>query len=92
MEVSIIIACYNGAACSPRLVSCLNEFDEGRTEIIFVDDGSSDESYLAPRQRNAGLGGARNRAGVHGEFLQLFELLSWTLVRWTPKSAVPPNG
>lgn len=86
--VSIIVPCYNGSRYIPGLVESLKPVllkYPGHYEIIFVDDGSKDNStelmrQLMPeaiivRQENRGLSAARN-AGVsraQGEFLQLLD-------------------
>jgi glycosyltransferase involved in cell wall biosynthesis len=87
--VSIIIPCFNGARYISGLAQSLAPVlapDAGRYEVIFVDDGSQDESHqlaqkLLPyativRQENRGLSAARN-AGValaRGECLQLLDV------------------
>jgi glycosyltransferase involved in cell wall biosynthesis len=89
MLVSIIIPCYNGARYISGLAQSLAPVlarDAGRYEVIFVDDGSQDQScQLAQkllcyativRQENRGLSAARN-AGVavaRGEYLQLLDV------------------
>ena len=94
MEVSISIACYNGAACSPRLVSCLNEFHGGEqksflrmmeavTRAILLRDSAMlvwEGREIAPR------------AAFRASFYSCSKLLSWKLVRWTPNPQFPPIG
>ena len=85
---SIIIPCYNGSRYLPQLTASLKPIlaaYPGRYEIIFVDDGSQDNSAelmreLLPeaiiiRQPNRGLSAARNAGIAHaqGEFLQLLD-------------------
>ena len=88
-SVSIIVPCYNGARYIPGLAHSLRPVlasDPQRVELIFIDDGSGDDSSglmrtLLPeavmvRQANRGLSAARN-AGValaRGEFLQLLDV------------------
>jgi glycosyltransferase involved in cell wall biosynthesis len=86
VAVSIIIPCFNGARYIPRLVSSLRPALNSSTEVIFVDDGSTDGSFeqfqqrmpeaVLIKQQNAGLGTTRNRAvaAAHGEFLQLLDV------------------
>jgi GT2 family glycosyltransferase len=86
VAVSVIIPCFNGERYIPRLVSSLRPALNSSTEVIFVDDGSTDDSFerfqrLMPeailiRQQNAGLGATRNRAvaAAHGEFLQFLDV------------------
>ena len=73
--VSIIVPVYN---CQNKLIKCLNSIrnqTEKNLEIILVDDGSTDDSYLQMKhsslkdkrikvlhQNNMGVGAARNRA------------------------------
>lgn len=84
-KVSIIIPCYNSAWSIPNLVRYLTPFVLDNTEIVFVDDGSTDNSFdlfqsMVPtatclRQENQGVGASRNRAAniASGEFLQLLD-------------------
>ena len=47
-DISIIIPVYNEEGNIPELVSSLREARQGfarRSEVIFVDDGSSDSSF-----------------------------------------------
>jgi glycosyltransferase involved in cell wall biosynthesis len=86
IDISIIIPCFNGARYIPRLVSSLRPVLDSSTEVIFVDDGSTDDSLeqfqrcipeaVLIKQQNAGLGATRNRAVTlaHGEFLQLLDV------------------
>ncbi|TLU67355.1 glycosyltransferase [Thalassotalea litorea] len=73
--VSVIIPVYNGEQYLPRTVSSILEQEYINIELIFVNDGSSDESATLlesfkqqdPRvkvfhQENAGVGAARNFA------------------------------
>jgi glycosyltransferase involved in cell wall biosynthesis len=87
--VSIIIPCFNGARYIPGLAESLRPVlgaQRERFELIFVDDGSTDESADLARkhlsgarlvqQQNCGLSAARN-AGVtmaQGEYLQLLDV------------------
>lgn len=84
-DVSIIIPCYNAAWALPTLAKSLEAVLAPNIEVIFVDDGSTDDSLrmfqsLVPRaiclqQSNHGLGFTRNRAVemATGEFLQLLD-------------------
>jgi len=86
VAISIIIPCFNGAQYISRLVSSLGPALNSTTEVIFVDDGSTDNSFeqfeqrmpeaFSIKQQNAGLGATRNRAVAvaHGEFLQLLDV------------------
>lgn len=85
VDVSIIIPCFNGAKYLSKLCESLRPLVAGNVEIVFVDDGSTDESselfrQLLPqatcvRQENRGLGATRNRAVemARGEYLQLLD-------------------
>jgi glycosyltransferase involved in cell wall biosynthesis len=86
---SIIIPCFNGARYIPGLAQSLAPVaaaSRGEYEVIFVDDGSTDQSADLARkhlsgarfvqQQNRGLSAARN-AGVQlarGEYLQLLDV------------------
>lgn len=84
-DISIIIPCFNGAQYIARLSASVRAVLTPNVEVIFVDDGSEDESLekfqcLVPeaicvRQENRGLGATRNRAAnmARGEFLQLLD-------------------
>jgi glycosyltransferase involved in cell wall biosynthesis len=86
IDLSIIIPCFNGARYIPRLVSSLRPALDSSTEVIFVDDGSTDASLeqfqryipgaVCVQQPNRGLGATRNRAATlaRGEFLQLLDV------------------
>lgn len=86
--VSIIIPCYNGARYIPGLAESLRPVlaaQPERFEVVFVDDGSKDDSINLARQHlpgslflqqpNRGLSAARNAAvaAAQGEFLQLLD-------------------
>lgn len=80
MNVSVIIACYNGAALIPEAIRSAQAQTAPPLEIIVVDDGSTDASRevvaafpgvrLIP-QANAGVSAARNRGAreAAGEWL-----------------------
>lgn len=89
MKISVIIPCYNSAAFVARAVRSVMAQDYGDTEIICVNDGSTDhtrevlaqlEQEFNDRLRvldiaNSGAGAARN-AGVEissGEYLQFLD-------------------
>lgn len=44
--VSVIVCCYNGEAFVERCFSCLLNQTYKDIEVIFVDDGSTDNSYM----------------------------------------------
>jgi glycosyltransferase involved in cell wall biosynthesis len=83
--VSVIIPSFNTAWVIPSLVKCLKAVSNNTTEIIFVDDGSSDGSAdlfreqmpnaLVLQQEKAGVGAARNRGAeaAGAEFLQFLD-------------------
>ncbi len=85
VEVSIIIPCYNSAWSLPTLANSLKPLLSDKVEVIFIDDGSTDNSLelfqsLVPgavcvQQSNRGLGATRNRGAelATGEFLQLLD-------------------
>lgn len=79
MFISIIIPFYNiGEKIEKAIISCLNQKDKDKFEIIFVDDGSTDLSadfinnfngintlkYKIIKQKNKGVSAARN-AGLN---------------------------
>jgi glycosyltransferase involved in cell wall biosynthesis len=84
-SVSIVIPCFNGSRYLGGLAGSLSKLRGEFLEIIFVDDGSADESAdifsrLVPdaqiiRQTNSGVAAARNAgaAAASGEFLQLLD-------------------
>src|SRR5690606_5350603 len=84
--VSIIIPCYNAARWLPATLESALTQTWPATEIIVVDDGSSDDSLaiargFAPRgvkvisQTNRGASAARNRglAEARGDFIQYLD-------------------
>jgi len=79
-RISVVIPVYNGARYVVEGVQSVRDQRHADTEIILVDDGSTDESWAiisgledakAIRQENQGPGAARNRgvAEATGEFL-----------------------
>jgi glycosyltransferase involved in cell wall biosynthesis len=87
--VSIIIPCFNGARYIPGLAESLTPVaaaGRGKYEVVFVDDGSTDQSADLARkcltgarlvqQQNCGLSAARNAgaAAAQGEYLQLLDV------------------
>lgn len=84
-SVSIIIPCYNSAWSLPTLANSLRSLLSDDVEVIFIDDGSTDNSLelfqslmpnaICVRQENKGLGATRNRGAelATGEFLQLLD-------------------
>lgn len=85
LKVSVIIPCYNSAWSLPTLANSLKPWLSDDVEVIFIDDGSTDNSLdlfqsLIPeatciRQENRGPGATRNRGAklAKGEFLQLLD-------------------
>lgn len=49
--ISIIIPCYNGEKYVCRLFDCLNQQTSKNFEVIFVDDGSRDNSVYIAQQK-----------------------------------------
>lgn len=86
VRVSIVIPCLNGSRYIRRLAATLEKVRSGTSEIVFIDDGSTDDSYeqfrrLCPyatsiRRENRGLGATRNEAveTARGEFIQLLDV------------------
>lgn len=86
-SVSVIVPCYNGADTVGRLVDALLEQDEP-AELIFVDDGSADDTAARLRERvggrarvieheaNRGRAAARNTgiAAATGEVLLFLDM------------------
>ena len=83
--ISVIIPLYNCADCVHLMINSLKQQTYREFEVVFVDDGSRDNSaqvaeelmkdsglpYTVLRQENAGPGAARNRGIEHaaGEYL-----------------------
>ena len=84
-QISVIIPAYNCAAFIPATLESVFAQSYSDIEIIFVDDGSTDDTptVLAPyldriiyiRQKNVGLPGARNTGirAAKGEFIALLD-------------------
>lgn len=79
---SIIVPVYNVVSYLPRLIKQLEVQNLDNTEVLFVNDGSTDgsEQYLASlnndhfivlNQKNQGVAGARNRglSSARGEYI-----------------------
>lgn len=69
LKVSVIIPIYNRAELLPELIRCLCQQSYPHKEIIFVDDGSTDDTWeilqktegvISLRQENSGPAAARN--------------------------------
>jgi len=86
VQVSTILAVYNGAFTLGRaLESALAQQFQGSTEVVVVDDGSTDgtaallnaygDRIKVIRQRNRGLTAARNRgvAAAAGEYIAFLD-------------------
>lgn len=84
MKVSVIVPCFNGSAYIDKCIKCINDDKLKEKEIIFVNDGSSDNSLdilkkyekkyqniIVIDQKNSGQGIARNKAlkKAKGEFV-----------------------
>ncbi len=84
-ELSIIIPCYNGADTIPDLARNLNAYEHDAVEIVFIDDGSTDDSAAIARQHipqakvfqqaNGGVAAARNTGATkaQGAFLTFLD-------------------
>src|SRR5690349_20677490 len=57
--LSVVIAVYNGAPYLPELIGSLLAQQHVPDEVIFVDDGSTDESSVMIKQLGGGLAGLR---------------------------------
>lgn len=75
-RISVIVPVYNGAAFIPGLVECMKKQNMEAVEVVFVNDGSRDESGAildelldqelpfscqVIHQKNSGVSAARNR-------------------------------
>lgn len=89
--VSVVVPCFNQAHFLADAISSVRDQDDARTEILVVDDASSDapEAVVARfpgvtllrQERNLGLAGARN-AGLQvakGEFVVFLDADDWLL-------------
>lgn len=72
--ISIVIPCYNACRYLPRLAETINEISPFASEILLVDDCSTDDTYhqaialclpIIQTHRNLGPGGARNFGVQH---------------------------
>ena len=50
MKISVVIPCYNAADCLPNAVSSILKHRINGTEIIVVDDKSSDNTLAVAEQ------------------------------------------
>jgi glycosyltransferase involved in cell wall biosynthesis len=85
MKISVAIPCYNGAAYVGRAIESILEQTHPASEILVVDDGSTDSSAaivksypvtLLPHAANQGLAAARNTAiqAAGGEILLFMDV------------------
>lgn len=88
--LSIIVPVFNGSAYLDELFACLQRQLSKETELVFVDDGSRDDSYdkllarrsraafpvTVCRQENRGVSAARNRGMelAKGEYLTFVDV------------------
>lgn len=88
--ISIIIPCFNHAAYLPDAVASIWQQDYPRTEVVIVDDGSTDDTRLVAArwpavtyvyQANQGLAAARNLGIAHstGQYLVFLDADDWLL-------------
>lgn len=86
--ISVIIPCYNHGKYLSHAINSILEQDHKNTEIIVVDDGSTDDtrqetqkfpSVIYVYQHNQGLSAARNKGILHskGEFLLFLDADDW---------------
>ena len=87
--VSVVIPCYNHGRCLARAVQSLIDQTYAHTQIVVVDDGSSDDTAAVARsfgarveyvhQANAGLSAARNTGLRHarGEWVVFLDADDW---------------
>ena len=86
-KVSVIIPVYNGAEYLNSCIECLSKQSLKDIEIIFIDDGSTDNTLFLLRswcssnivvlsQKNAGAGVARNNGLSHakGEYVAFLDV------------------
>ena len=85
MAVSVIVPCYNVDSYMPRAVACMAKQTLNSLQVIWVDDGSPDETallcdkallsspreYYALHSNNGGLSAARNHGMIvsWGEYI-----------------------
>ncbi len=89
VKVSIIIPCYNGSDFIKPCIESINKDKLAEKEIIFVNDGSTDNSLetlkkyeekykniIVINQKNSGQGAARNKAlkKAKGEFIFFLDI------------------
>jgi GT2 family glycosyltransferase len=86
VTVSVVMPCFNAARHLRQALASVLHQRFGNLEVVFVDDGSTDESAAIAagcgdarvrvlRQQNAGVSAARNRgiAAARGEFLAFLD-------------------
>src|SRR5688572_7471549 len=86
--VSVIIPCYNHALYLREAIGSVEQQTYTHTEIIVVDDGSTDETKLVVssfpsvkyiHQHNSGLSAARNKGieEASGQYLVFLDADDW---------------
>ena len=90
--ISVVMPSYNAAGTLRKSIDCVLDQSWSRTELIIVDDGSTDDSVEVIKsygdrvtlieQPNSGPGPARNRGitAARGEFIAFLDADDW----WTP--------
>ncbi|MDO5035688.1 MAG: glycosyltransferase family 2 protein [Porphyromonas sp.] len=84
--ITVIIPCYNGSKYVRRCLDCIERQTYRHLEVLFVDDGSTDDSAkiageyqgvkVLQNDRNRGPAYARNRAlqEASGEYVHFFDV------------------
>lgn len=82
--ISIVIPCYNASQYLDRLSATISQISSFTTEVLLVDDGSTDDTFqqalalglpIIQAPRNLGPGGARNFGVEHleGEWVHFLD-------------------